>query len=62
MSSYSKGRPRRQAAQGAGAAGAASIVIVFIAAQLGVEIPGEVGAAIATLLAAGGALLGGRSE
>ena len=33
-----------------GAAMAAATVTVFIAAQLGLEIPGEVGAAIATLI------------
>lgn len=36
-----------------GAAMAAATVIVFIAAQLGLEIPGEVGAAIATLIGFG---------
>ena len=37
--------------QAGGAAGAASIVIVFIAGQLGLDVPGEVGAALATLIA-----------
>lgn len=38
----------------AGASGAAAIVIVFIAGQLGLEVPPEVGAAVAALLAFAG--------
>lgn len=34
----------------AGATGAAAIVIVWLLAQFGVEMPGEVGAAVAVLL------------
>jgi hypothetical protein len=40
-----------------GAAGAASVVIIFIASQFGLEIPGEVGAALAALISFGGAYL-----
>ncbi len=43
--------------QAAGASGAAAIVIVFIAGQLGLEVPVEVGAAVATLLAFVGGFL-----
>jgi hypothetical protein len=39
--------------QAAGSAGAATTVIVFVAAQFGLEIPGEVGAAITALIATG---------
>jgi hypothetical protein len=45
-------RPVHSKVRAAGAAGAAATVIVFIATQCGLEITGEVGAAIATLLAA----------
>lgn len=38
----------------AGVSGAAATVIVWVCAQLGLEVPGEVGAAIATLLAFAG--------
>lgn len=41
--------PKPKVAAG-GAAGAAGILIVFIAGQLGLEVSGEVAAAITTLL------------
>jgi hypothetical protein len=40
-----------------GAAGAAATIIIFIAAQFGLDVSGEVGAAIATLIAFAGAYL-----
>lgn len=46
------GAPRAKVAA-SGAAGAASVVIVFVAGQLGVDVPPEVGAAVAALLAFG---------
>ena len=39
--------------QAAGAAGAVTTVVVFIASQLGLEIPAEVAAALTTLFATG---------
>lgn len=50
------GAPTSKVAAG-GAAGAASVVIVFIAEQFGVDVPPEVGAAVAALLAFAGAYL-----
>ena len=41
----------------AGASGAVATLVVFIAAQLGVEMSAEVGAAIATLVAFAGGYL-----
>lgn len=37
--------------QAAGAAGAATVVVVFIARELGLEVPGEVASALTTLFA-----------
>lgn len=37
-----------------GAAGAASVLVVFIAGQLGLDVPPEAAAAVATLLAFAG--------
>ena len=41
----------------AGIGGAVATIVVYIAAQVGVEIPGDVGAAIATVVAFAAAYL-----
>lgn len=41
----------------AGATGAAAIVLIWLLAQFGIEMPGEVGAAVAVLLATGAGYL-----
>lgn len=43
--------------QAAGAAGAVTTVIVFIASKLGLEVPAEVAAALTTLIATGAGYL-----
>jgi hypothetical protein len=40
-----------------GAAGAASVVIIYIASLFGLEVPGEVGAALAALISFAGAYI-----
>lgn len=43
--------------QAAGVSGAASIVIIWVLAQLGVEMPPEVAAAVTTILSVGAGYL-----
>jgi hypothetical protein len=45
--------PIHSKVQAAGAAGAASIVLVWVLSQLGVSMPAEVASALTTLVAAG---------
>jgi putative flippase GtrA len=49
-------KPTRKVTVG-GAAGAAATVIVWFLGEVGTDVPGEVGAAIATLLAFAGSFL-----
>jgi hypothetical protein len=47
------------AAAGTGVAGAAAIVLVWLLSLIGVDVPTEVSAAFAVLLAAVGSIVGG---
>jgi hypothetical protein len=47
------------ASAGAGAAGAATVVLIWMVSLIGVEVPPEVASAITTLLSAGAAYAGG---
>lgn len=53
------GRVTTGALSGAGLAGAATVVLVWILGENGIEIPSEVGAAIAALITGLGTLIGG---
>lgn len=61
MSRSSWGGPEPKVAAG-GAAGAVTVLVVFIAGQLGLEVPPEAAAALTTLLAFGAGYLTPRGK